>query len=319
MNRRSFIRIAHDQAGVAVLDFLCRRFTYHERAQWEDLIGLGQVLLNGRSCVPRTILDRDDVLEYVPSDGEEPPVSTDYTIVFEDQALLVIDKPGNLPCHPGGRYFRNTLWHLLKTERKAAPFFFVNRIDRETSGIVLVAKSAPAARNCQEQFQSGRVRKDYAVIVEGVFPAGPVCTEGFLLPDETSPVRKKQRFFPANSDFGLKIPGEKQRCLTCFHRIDRHRGKSLVSAQPVTGRMHQIRATLFSLGYPVTGDKIYGVDDGLFLKFIENRLTEEDRTRLCLSRQALHAESLFLRHPEDGRPCRFSAEMPKEMLELFQQ
>jgi 23S rRNA pseudouridine955/2504/2580 synthase/23S rRNA pseudouridine1911/1915/1917 synthase len=227
----------------------------------------------------------------------------------------VINKPGNLPCHPGGRYFRNTLWHLLKTETTEKSFFFVNRIDRETSGIVLVAKTAAAAKNCQQQFQSGLVRKVYLVVVEGDFPSGLVCAEGFLLKDETSLIRKKQRFTPVDSGSG--ISGESRRCFTRFHLIDRRQGKSLVSAFPVTGRLHQIRATLSSLGYPVAGDKIYGVDETLFLRFIENRLTEEDRNRLCLRRQALHAESLELTHPVDGQRLHFKAEMPRDMSRIF--
>ncbi len=315
MKRKAFIHIPRDQAGTAVLDFLCRRFTYHHRDQWEGLIGCEKVLINGRPCIPGTILECGNSLEYLQPEEEEPPVSTNYSIVFEDRALLVINKPGNLPCHPGGRYFGNTLWGLLKTRTGGEPFFFVNRIDRETSGIVLLTKTPAAAKNCQGQFQSGTVRKIYLVAVEGDFPSGPLCAEGWLSRDETSQIRKKQRFSPMDSE--PEIPDESQRCLTQFRLIDRCRGRSLVSACPETGRLHQIRATLSSLGYPVVGDKIYGVDDTLFLKFIEKRLTEEDRSRLCLQRQALHSESIELKHPEDGRRLHFKAEMPKDMAELF--
>ena len=316
MKRKASIHIPPESAGAVILDYLSLRFTYHHRTQWEDLIRCERVLVNGRPCVPGTILESGNSLKYLQMDREEPPVSTNYSIVFEDRALLVINKPGNLPCHPGGRYFKNTLWGLLKTETAGEPFFFVNRIDRETSGIVLLAKTASAAKKCQRQFQSGAVRKIYLVVVEGDFPSGLVCAEGFMSRDETSSIRKKQRFSPMDS--GWEIPGESRRCLTRFRLIERRQKKSLVSACPVTGRLHQIRATLFSLGYPVVGDKIYGVDDTFFLKFIENRLTEEDRSRLCLQRQALHAESLELEHPEDGQRLHFKAEMPKDMVELFE-
>ncbi len=248
MKRKACIHIAHDQAGAAVLNFLCRRFTYHHRDQWEGLIGCEKVLINGRPCVAETILESGDSLEYLQPEREEPPVNKNYSIIFEDRALLVINKPGNLPCHPGGRYFRNTLWGLLKTRPAGEPFFFVNRIDRETSGIVLLAKTAAAAKKCQRQFQSGTVRKIYVVVVEGDFPSGRLCAEGWLSRDETSPIRKKQRFFPMGSE--LDIPGQSQRCLTRFRLIDKFRGRSLVSAFPETGRLHQIRATLFPWDIP---------------------------------------------------------------------
>ena len=316
MKRKASISISPESAGAAVLDFLALRFTYHRRDQWEDLIRCGRVLVNGGTCVPGTVLTSGNSLEYLQAEGQEPPVSTNYSIVFEDQALLVINKPGNLPCHPGGRYFQNTLWGLLKTERAGDPLFFVNRIDRETSGVVLLTKTPAAAKHCQKQFQSGMVRKIYLVGVEGDFPSEPVCAEGLLSRDETSPIRKKQRFSPMDSR--REIPGEGRRCLTRFHLIDKHEGKSLVSACPETGRLHQIRATLFSLGYPVVGDKIYGVDDAFFLKFIEQRLTDKDQSRLCLQRQALHSQSIELEHPEHGQRLHFKAEMPKDMAELFQ-
>ena len=316
MKRRASTHITRESAGVAILDFLSLRFTYHQRDHWEDLIRSGRVLVNGGTCVPGTILESGNSLEYLQPEREEPPVSVSYSILFEDRALLVINKPGNLPCHPGGRYFRNTLWGLLKTERTDEPLFFVNRIDRETSGIVLLAKTASAAKDCQRQFQSGTVRKTYLVGVEGDFSSGPVCAEGLLFRDETSLIRKKHRFSPMDS--GREIPDESRRCLTRFRLLERCGELSLVYAFPVTGRFHQIRATLFSLGYPVVGDKIYGVDDILFLRFIENQLTETDRGALRLERQAVHSGSLELDHPEHGQRLRFKAEIPKDMAELFQ-
>jgi RluA family pseudouridine synthase len=315
MKRKVSTTIAPNHAEATILDFLSLRFTYHRRNQWEDLIQCKKVLLNGNPCVPSAILGVGDEVEYVNFDREEPPVSTNYSIVFEDRTLLVINKPENLPCHPGGRYFRNTLWRLLRTDHPGKSFFFVNRIDRETSGIVLLTKTALAATNCQQQFQSGNVRKNYLVVVEGNFPSGEFRADGFLARDKTSTIRKKQRFFSSHS--GQEIPEDSRQCLTQFRLLDTHEGKSLVSASPITGRLHQIRATLFSLGYPVVGDKIYGLDDTLFLKFIENRLTEGDRNRLCLPRQALHAESLALTHPEDGRRLHFRVEMPEDMAALF--
>ena len=183
-------------------------------------------------------------------------VRRDYSILFEDHNLLALNKPGNLPCHPGGRYFAHTLWGLLKSNYPEDSIFFVNRLDRETSGIVLVAKTRVAAENCQRQFIAGTVRKKYRVIVEGDFPGGIIRADGYLFKDERSLIRKKQRFLHRHESKTLLVKAKP--CCTLFRLIRKSDGKSLVLAEPVTGRLHQIRATLFSLGYPVTGDKIYG-------------------------------------------------------------
>lgn len=316
MNRKVSIRIRIEDAGRTVLAFLSQRFTYHDKNRWKALIGAGNVLLNGVPPLPDAPLNPRDILTYEGFDETEPPVELAYEILHEDEVLLVIDKPGNLPCHPGGRYFKHTLWHLLTTRYDAAPLYFVNRIDRETSGIVLVAKTPSAARDCGRQFASGSVQKRYWVAVFGDFPSGPVCAEGGLCRDETSPVHKKLRFLPFQEASRHSHP--LKMCRTDFQLLNKNGGLSLLSAEPSTGRLHQIRATLFSLGYPVVGDKIYGPDDTLFLRFIEDRLTAEDKNRLVLPRQALHSESIALRHPDGGCVTRWSSPLPADMAGLFQ-
>ena len=136
------------------------------------------------------------LLEYLPPKRKNPLVNTDYSILFEDRDCWSSTSPGNLPCHPGGRYFQNTLWGLLKTERSGDPLFFVNRIDRETSGVVLLTKTPSAAKHCQRQFQSGMVRKIYLVGVEGDFPSEPVCAEGLLSGMRPAPSERNSVFPP---------------------------------------------------------------------------------------------------------------------------
>jgi RluA family pseudouridine synthase len=315
MHRNASLRIRAEDAGQTVLEFLSRRFTYHDRNRWEGLIRTGNIRLNGVLLRSDILLKSQDILAYVGFDDIEPPVSMDYDILYEDDALLVVNKPGNLPCHPGGRYFKHTLWYLLITRYEGIPLHFVHRIDRETSGIVLVAKTLLAARHCGRQFAAGSVRKRYLVAVFGEFPAELVCAEGGLCRDEISPVHKKQRFLPSEALARAYHPIKS--CRTIFQLRKRNAGLSLLSAEPSTGRLHQIRATLFSLGFPVVGDKIYGPDDTLFLRFIEDRLTAEDRHRLLLARQALHAESLQLHHPVGGHLMRWVSPLPADMAGLF--
>lgn len=308
MKRRSRVTISLREAGVRVTDFLVGRFSYLDRGAWMAEIAQARVLVNGRPISVDAVLQPRDLLEYLPKDVPEPRVNDAYEILFEDEALLVVDKPANLPCHPGGRYFHHTLWAMIRSRSLSDGPFFVHRIDRETSGIVVMARNSRDASVLGRQMASGQVRKRYATVVEGRFPEGPVTADGRLVPDPTSVVRKKLRFIPPGA---VSEPlSEGRHCRTRFDLVRRGSLMSLVSVIPATGRRHQIRATLLALGYPVVGDKIYGTDETVFLRFIEDRLTESDRIRLRLDRQALHAAEIAFRHPRSGRHLHFEAPVP---------
>ena len=298
-----------------VLDLLAARFTYQSREEWEDRIGSGLVLLNQQPTDPKSILESGDTLAYRVPGLEEPPVDTGFSILLEDDHLLVVDKPANLPCHPAGRYFEHTLWALLKSQFNLAHLTFVNRIDRETSGIVVLAKTPEAALHCRRQFERRQVHKCYVAIVEGRFPSAELRAGGYLIRDHNSPIRKKLRFFStASSD---EIPAGGKACSTIFHKTLYRRGLSRVDVLLETGRPHQIRATLLGLGYPLVGDKLYGVDETIFLRFIKGSLTEHDKERLRLPRQALHATELRFKHPETGKPLLFRAPVPPDVKGLI--
>lgn len=314
MRRKVALRIGARETGFSVLDLLAERFRYQSRSEWQRDIQAGRVRLNQAPVSAENRLSPGDVLSYHPPRNLEPKVHRDYEILYRDDAILVINKPGNLPCHPGGRYFSHTLWALLKEREGIENIHFVHRLDRETSGLVLVAADPESARICQTGFESGAVRKVYRALVEGDFPSAPLTAEGCLLPDADSPVRKKRRFVSTCGK--TTIPDGAQRCRTRFRLVKRHGPMSLVEARPDTGRLHQIRATLLGMGYPVVGDKLYGVDDALFLKFIEDGLTPEDRARLRIDRQALHASELSFRHPRTGAEMSFRASIPDDMIRI---
>ena len=307
------VSIRPGQDGQAVLDFLSVRFTYLDRDEWRRELAAGSLLVNGQKAGAGQRLVAGDRLSYRMTEGGEPPVATDFKVVYEDQDLLVVDKPAPLPCHPGGRYFRHTLWSLLRERAGLAAPLFVNRLDRETSGLVVVARHQEAARHCGRQWLAQQVEKRYLVMVEGMFPLPEMEAAGSLAPDPDSAIRKKVRFFPGST--GPPVGG--RHCCTHLRRLAGANGLTLLEARPVTGRCHQIRATLCSLGFPVAGDKMYGVDEQLFLRFLEDRLSIEDRLRLRLPRQALHGAGLAFRHPADNRLLRFVSPLPREMRELL--
>jgi 23S rRNA pseudouridine955/2504/2580 synthase/23S rRNA pseudouridine1911/1915/1917 synthase len=314
MKRRSATKVRPQEAGLTILDFLSNRFTYHSRSDWEEQIHSGRLLLNQKPSSPSAILSTGDTVEYSPEKTPEPPVATHYSILFEDESLLIVDKPADLPCHPAGRYFENTLWALLKSEGRYPYLAFMNRIDRETSGIVALAKSPESAAKCKREFEKHDVFRRYLVLVEGRFPHENLVASGYLSKDPASPVRKRQRFYP--EDPPMDLPPDAKGCTTTFQRLKICGSISHLAALPETGRVHQIRATLSTLGFPVVGDKLYGPDETIFLRFIQDTLTKADRTRLRLNRQALHASELHLRHPLTKKIIHFTSSLPPDMKDV---
>jgi len=317
VKRHARLTVPRETAGRSVIDLVSRRFTYHTRDAWLAEIRQGRLLVNGIPARPDQPLAAGDGIEYLVPDLAEPAVNRTLATVFEDSSLLVLNKPANLPCHPAGRFFHNTVWAILKEERAFEAPAFVNRLDRETSGLLVVARTAAAARRCRAQFARRRVAKTYLVLVEGLFPE-LLTARGYLGADPACEVRKKRSFVPASADIRdlSADPGAGEWAETAFSRLSELRGISLVAARPVTGRLHQIRATLCSLGFPVVGDKLYGVDPTLFLRFLHDALTDDDRRRLRLERQALHAAALRFRHPETGALLEFSVPLPADMASL---
>jgi 23S rRNA pseudouridine955/2504/2580 synthase/23S rRNA pseudouridine1911/1915/1917 synthase len=316
MTREMRFEIHEKDAGKPVLEFLAARFTYHCAEAWARLIAEGRVRVNGGVPDGRAALRAGDRLCYEAGEIPEPPVETGFTVLAEDALMAAIDKPGNLPCHPGGRYFNHTLWALLKARGGFPDPIFINRLDRETSGVVLVGKTKEAAQNLSKQFASHSVVKRYTVFVEGLFPERADAA-GWLMPDSGSAVRKKRRFVPAAPGSACPAGAAWEWAETAFERTGAQDGMSVVTATPRTGRLHQIRATLLGLGYPVVGDKLYGVDENLFIRFCSDALTDSDLSRLRMGRQALHAGSLTFHHPRFGARTEITAPLPADMAALL--
>ena len=295
------IRSAVDwsSVGQTLVQFLASRFTYRSESEWRQRIASGEITVNGKPADPEYRLAMHDIIEYRPGDLPEPEADMNYKIVYEDGSLLVIDKPANLCVHPSGPFFRHTLWHLLSS--RYGEIHLINRLDRETSGLMLAAKDTKTAAKLTSP--GFRIGKEYLALVFGSFDHA-IDAAGFLVPDRLSAVRKKRKFvFPDSPEAGS---GES--CRTLLRPEKSGKRFSLVRAMLETGRMHQIRATLFSLGFPLVGDKLYGPDESIFLKLRDNLVTDADREKLILDRQALHSARLAFRHPADGRELVFDSE-----------
>ena len=303
MDRISEI-ITGPEANELRLDiFLAKRFNYHSRSEWQKAVQDGEILINGRTTKASRILHTGEKIAFVPKEPlPEPPVDTNYQILERTPNYIAVNKPGNLPCHPSGIFFKHTLWYLMK-EDLGCDLHIITRLDRETSGVVLAALNSETASRMTQDMMSGKIEKHYYSIVHGKFEQ-KIHAKGYLSNDPDAVVHKKRRFTAnevseSESSDTLLLP------VACDGTF------SLVEARPQTGRLHQIRATLCSLGFPLAGDKLYGIDETFFLRFIEDSLTEEDRAELILSGQALHAAELI------WNGIHFRAPIPGEWKKYF--
>jgi len=296
--------------GVRLDHFLAERFTYQSRTGWQSLIREGRIAVNGIRVRASRRLHAGDVVAFDVRGVPEPEVDPSYSVELERSDFLIVSKSGCLPVHPSGCYFRNTLLTLMK--ERYGELFVVNRLDRETSGLVVLARNAETAGVLNGLFATRQVEKTYLAAVFGAFPAGTAVKSGWLSSDPVSPVRKKRRFTEAD-------PGteDAEPCSTEFRCLKSCGGFSLVECRPHTGRLHQIRATLRSCGFPVVGDKLYGPDDTIFLRFTDNSMTDADRAALALPTQALHAWRLRFTAPGSDEAVLCESAPPSAMLALF--
>jgi 23S rRNA pseudouridine1911/1915/1917 synthase len=247
-----------------------------------------------------------------------------FDVVHEDDDLLVVHKPADLVCHPTkGDEYSSLISRARIYLRADSEPHLVNRLDRETSGLVVIAKTAEAARELGQVWETRKVAKEYHAIVHGQVAAGQGMIDAPLGKDETSVVAIKDCVradgAPAQTEFFVEKRFFKDVSCAGCERVDSPAFSSptsrlsrdpsqlktknsklktglcpftLLRLRPRTGRKHQIRIHLQHFGHPIVGDKIYGGDPDLYLALVEGRLTEEQRGRLILPQHALHAGRL---------------------------
>lgn len=244
--------------------------------------------------------------------GAEAPLLTleelEARILYEDADLVVVDKPGWLVCHPSKNGPWSSLVGAVKEWSGEARIHLVSRLDRETSGVVVLARNHETASRLQTAFARRLVGKRYVALLAGRLESA-CATESNLEKDPESPVAVAQRVC-----FG----GRGKAARTLFRPLENWGNCTLAEVIPETGRKHQIRVHAAWLGHPVVGDKLYGGDPQAYLDFIAGGWTEELRRRLRYPRQALHAAELRIRSG-DGEEwvweaaCPFEAEGMREL------
>lgn len=225
-----------------------------------------------------------------------------FEVIDETADLLVINKPAGLVCHPTkGDAYSSLISRVRLHLGESAQAHLINRLDRETSGVVLVAKNHQATVELRHIWETREVEKTYWAVVHGHVAQAYGAIDAPLGRDEESVVAIKDRVRPDGASAQTKYE--------VLARITRPEGPfTWLRVRPLTGRKHQIRIHLAHAGHPIVGDKLYGLDANFYLDFVKYRLTDEQRRRLVLPHHALHAGEVRFAWRGEERTFRAEAE-----------
>lgn len=289
------INAAESDACLRLDKFIYRHIPEFSRTKIKELISLGNILVNGGYKKAGYKLKVNDIVS-VADTKKEPYRLKGYPlsikIIFEDDDILIISKPENLVVHPPNETNQDTLVNALIYMKKqlsdvdpARPGI-VHRLDKETSGVMVIAKNNYAHANLVEQFKKRKIKKEYRALVWGIIKQKYISVNLPLKRDSRNRLKMKVSFVGSkNAQTNLEV-------------IERFSDSSYIKLNLLTGRMHQIRAHLNFLGFPIVGDKKYGRKDefrGLFL----------------------HAYRLALFHPRSNELMEFSQEVPGRFIEFI--
>jgi len=297
------VHIGSEHAGRRLDVYLAARFAGWSRTEVAKAVQDGLVKSHtGRTLKPSSRLRAHEELHvFIPGLAPDAPPPPLPPVLFEDDRLLVFDKPPGLLVHPSGKTFVYALIGLARAARPGVRLDLVHRLDRETSGVILLTKDLPANRALKAALQTGQVGKEYLALVHGQPEWDTHDLHAPIGSSEASEIRLRQGVrsdgLPAHTTFDLRS------------RMHAH---ALLSCRLHTGRTHQIRVHLEHLGHPILGDKLYGQPDATFLEQLDHGSTATVRAATGFPRQALHAWRTELPHP-DGHRLVVEAPLPADM------
>jgi len=298
------IELHVQQGGQRIDKYIAEAIADLSRSFVQKLLDEERVTVGGQVPKASYKVEAGDVIVVrvpPPQTSEIRPEAIPLTIIYEDADIIVVDKPAGMVVHPAHGHSSGTLVNALLAHCQDLAGIggelrpgIVHRLDKDTSGLLLVAKNDAAHQHLQKQFKQRQVHKTYLALVEGTPPAARGVVEA---PIGRDPKRRKRM---AVLRQGGREARTEYRVLEYF---DQH---TLLEAEPITGRTHQIRVHLASIGHPIAGDRVYGFR----------------KQRLPLQRQFLHAARIAFTLPSTGQPVEFTSELPDDLaavLELLRQ
>lgn len=300
------IKVSSTDAGLRLDQFLVVQLQKrYSRSYLQYLIDQGNILVNGARVKRHTSVRAGDEIGVILEKKEDRPWLTPekipLDIIYEDEEIVVVNKPSGMVVHPACGHYTGTLVHALLAHCGSLSQAggqnrpgIVHRLDKETSGVILVAKTENAHYLLAEQFASRQVKKKYMAITRGRV----VRQEGVIhLPIGRHSVNRKKMAVIAKGE------GRSREAETRYRVLERFKQATYLELEPTTGRTHQIRVHLSSLGHPILGDAVYG---GNF-------------PWLKIHRLMLHAASLIFSHPVTDRQMLFEAPLPEDIRDILRQ
>jgi 23S rRNA pseudouridine1911/1915/1917 synthase len=297
--------------GVRLDQYLVSTFPDYSRSVVRRVIDAGGVTVNGKPAKASYRVRHGDTIRIVPPEPTHPePVAEDIPleILYEDEFLAAINKPPDMVVHPAKGHWSGTLVNALRFHFNQLSGIngdyragIVHRLDRDTSGVILVAKEEQTHRDLSALFEQRKIFKEYAAVTAGVLDRDSDYIEGRIGHHPHDRVKMIVTDDEEDEDA--------REAVSYYEVVERFRGFSFVRIQPRTGRTHQIRVHLASVGCPVLADKVYGGRDRFHLSDLVPGLAPEADEPL-LERQALHAYHLRLRHPRRDQILELEAPLP---------
>lgn len=327
--RASDFQLRPEELEIRLDAFLCLHLSWRSRTSIQKLVREGSVFVEqavpDRGAASELKLERRKgrllhhgarVVVMIPPElrlAEVELPEDELEVLFENEDCLVVDKPPGVAVHPGGRYLTGTLIqevharYRLDQERQghtveSIPIRLCHRLDRETSGVILLGKGELAHSDLMRQFEERLVEKEYLAIVHGEPSADRGVVDYDIGPALTGSVRLKM----AVSAKGLSSRTE-------WEVLERLPGFALVACRPHTGRQHQIRLHMQAIGHPLVGDKLYGVDEGVFLRAAAGDSSAADLEQLLLPRHALHNHRLVFQLPRGAGRQEVKSPLPADL------
>lgn len=286
--------VAKRFAGQNIVDWLADAYRTRTREEWTAAIRSGLIATGAHYATAQDLVDEThrvregQAFALVQSGFVEPWVEGNIRILFEDEWMVVVDKPAPLPVHASGRYYRNTLEHFLDQVYRPEKLFLAHRLDADTTGLVVLSRRHAVAHKLQSQFSEQRVEKTYLARV-----FGRPAAEAF---SSSSPIGRDKL------QAGTRLLDESGQSAHTDFRVRQYfeDETTLIEARPRTGRTHQIRLQLAGLGFPIVGDRLYAKQDAL-----QPATPATGKPLLCL-----HAWKLGFQHPRESRGVEFEATPP---------